>query len=103
VKGTLRKISFESGEPIKMQQHASASSGLAKVRPKICWGRSKQVQEHFVRDNTWSLDYVHQSPDTGTVSFKVGNKLYALTASSESALVKDRNMTSETSLYKKYR
>lgn len=87
----------------QQQQQASVASRLASVRPKICWGRSNLATELVVRDKTWAYNHVHQSADSSTITLKSGNKAYALSSATESNFIISRNVTSETSLFRKYR
>lgn len=83
-------------------QHPSTSR-LTSARPKICWNRSHLSNELVVRDRTWAYNHVHRSPDETTVTFKSGNKAYVLSAATESTYFNNRTVTSETSLFRKYR
>ena len=71
-------------------------------RPKATqlWSStSKKNASSFVEDKTWMCPYIHTGPKNTNISFKVGNKEYALKAVAEG----DKRTISELQLKRKYR
>lgn len=72
------------------------------IKPNIAWLRD-DAKAVVVKDNTWGAVFKHQSHDGSVISVKAGNKLYVLSGNTQSEVVKDRSITSEAALFKKYR